>query len=210
MGQGLHTYLGSPLESAFKPLLCGIDLKLRAPQPSQHTPFHPPKLFNESLCLRLLERLRQSLNQLVLGSELGITQVAWKPACHGTTQHGNDLACTKEAPGTCGTSSNTCETDSKPHSTHPHSKPQAAAFALSPLLEQHLISRIPLPLARHLKESRQTVGQRHHWGLGRGRGSSRLPNFGKSPRREVVRSSAGAGVVYPPFFGVIRVAYPKA
>ena len=34
--------------------------------------------------------------------------------------------------------------------------------------------------------------------------------FRKSPRREVVRSSAGAGVVYPPFFGVIRVAYPKA
>ena len=32
----------------------------------------------------------------------------------------------------------------------------------------------------------------------------------KSPRREVVRSSAGAGVVYPPFWGVIRVAYPKA
>ena len=32
----------------------------------------------------------------------------------------------------------------------------------------------------------------------------------KSPRREVVRSSAGAGVIYPPFFGVIRVAYPKA
>ena len=26
---------------------------------------------------------------------------------------------------------------------------------------------------------------------------------GKSPRREVVRSSAGAGVVYPPFLGVI-------
>ena len=33
--------------------------------------------------------------------------------------------------------------------------------------------------------------------------------FLKSPRREVVRSSAGAGVVYPPFWGVIRVAYPK-
>ena len=32
----------------------------------------------------------------------------------------------------------------------------------------------------------------------------------QSPRREVVRSSAGAGVVYPPFLGVIRVAYPKA
>ena len=32
----------------------------------------------------------------------------------------------------------------------------------------------------------------------------------KSPRREVVRSSAGTGVIYPPFFGVIRVAYPKA
>ena len=29
-------------------------------------------------------------------------------------------------------------------------------------------------------------------------------------RREVVRSSAGAGVVYPPFLGVIHVAYPKA
>ena len=28
------------------------------------------------------------------------------------------------------------------------------------------------------------------------------------PRREVVGSSAGAGVVYPPFFGVVRVAYP--
>ena len=28
---------------------------------------------------------------------------------------------------------------------------------------------------------------------------------GKSPRREVVRSSAGAGIVYPP-----RVVYPKA
>ena len=25
--------------------------------------------------------------------------------------------------------------------------------------------------------------------------------FGKSPRREVVRSSAGAGVIYPPFWG---------
>ena len=34
--------------------------------------------------------------------------------------------------------------------------------------------------------------------------------YGKSPQREVVRSSAGAGAVYPPphFFGV-RVAYPK-
>ena len=32
----------------------------------------------------------------------------------------------------------------------------------------------------------------------------------QSPRREVVRSSAGLGVVYPPFFGVIHVAYPKA
>ena len=32
----------------------------------------------------------------------------------------------------------------------------------------------------------------------------------KSPRREVVRSSAGTCVVYPPFLGVIRVAYPKA
>ena len=32
----------------------------------------------------------------------------------------------------------------------------------------------------------------------------------KSPRRKVVRSSAGAGVIYPPFLGVIRVAYPKA
>ena len=32
----------------------------------------------------------------------------------------------------------------------------------------------------------------------------------KSPRREVVTSSAGAGIVYPPIFGVIRVAYPKA
>ena len=32
----------------------------------------------------------------------------------------------------------------------------------------------------------------------------------ESPRREVVRSSAGAGVVYPPFLGVIRVAYPTA
>ena len=34
--------------------------------------------------------------------------------------------------------------------------------------------------------------------------------FQESLRREVVRSSAGAGVAYPPFFGVIRVAYPKA
>ena len=32
----------------------------------------------------------------------------------------------------------------------------------------------------------------------------------ESPRREVVGSSAGASGVYPPFFGVIRVAYPKA
>ena len=32
----------------------------------------------------------------------------------------------------------------------------------------------------------------------------------KSPRREIVRSSAGAGIVYPPFLGVIHVAYPKA
>ena len=32
----------------------------------------------------------------------------------------------------------------------------------------------------------------------------------QSPRREVDRSSAGLGVVYPPFFGVIHVAYPKA
>ena len=31
----------------------------------------------------------------------------------------------------------------------------------------------------------------------------------KSPRREVVRSSAGASVVYPPFLGVVRVAYPN-
>ena len=31
----------------------------------------------------------------------------------------------------------------------------------------------------------------------------------KSPRREVVRSSAGTSVVYPPFFGVVRVAYPN-
>ena len=39
----------------------------------------------------------------------------------------------------------------------------------------------------------------------------RPPSFlPESPRREVVRSSAGTGVVYPPFFGVIRVAYPKA
>ena len=30
----------------------------------------------------------------------------------------------------------------------------------------------------------------------------------KSSRREVVRSSAGASVVYPPFLGVVRVAYP--
>ena len=37
-----------------------------------------------------------------------------------------------------------------------------------------------------------------------------LPDRVESPRREVVRSSAGAGVVYPPFWGVIRVAYPKA
>ena len=32
----------------------------------------------------------------------------------------------------------------------------------------------------------------------------------KSPRREVVRSSAGAGVGYPPIFGVICVTHPKA
>ena len=32
----------------------------------------------------------------------------------------------------------------------------------------------------------------------------------KSPRREVVRPSAGTYVVYPPFLGVIRVVYPKA
>ena len=31
-----------------------------------------------------------------------------------------------------------------------------------------------------------------------------LVNY-QSPRTEVVRSSAGAGVVYPPFFGVIHV-----
>ena len=33
---------------------------------------------------------------------------------------------------------------------------------------------------------------------------------GKSPSREVVRSSAGADAIYPLFFGVVRVAYPKA
>ena len=38
----------------------------------------------------------------------------------------------------------------------------------------------------------------------------RVGGVTKSPRREVVRSSAGAGVVYPPFWGVIRVSYPKA
>ena len=32
----------------------------------------------------------------------------------------------------------------------------------------------------------------------------------KSPRREVLRSSAGADAIRPPFLGVIRVAYPKA
>ena len=32
----------------------------------------------------------------------------------------------------------------------------------------------------------------------------------KSPRREVARSTVGAGVIYPLFFRVIRIAYPKA
>ena len=41
-----------------------------------------------------------------------------------------------------------------------------------------------------------------------GSGFCHLFSFGKSPRREVVRSSAGIGV-YTPFLGVVRVAFPK-
>ena len=41
--------------------------------------------------------------------------------------------------------------------------------------------------------------------LDRGYSLAKLPRFfegaEKSPRREVVRSSAGAGVIYPPFLG---------
>ena len=88
------------------------------------------------------------------------------------------------------------------HSTFPELKmAPCARFGA-----QHLVgvSCVPLPLPMAHVRARTFLpcwGMRGHLTRCRLYSLRLLQGEGKSPRREVIRSSAGAGVVYPPFGG---------